>query len=437
MITGANERSSLMDNLGIIPGKRWLEILLLSVSDLVSFGFAIGLIAVARHLILHVPYSLVFDNPGIRTLVTLLLFILAIFVFRGLYPGWKRSSVVELRQIVEAITLAYLITSIIIFIDGTRIDFSRSVFILSWFFTVFILPIGRFIIRKFLSRFPWWGEPVVVIGTRERINDVALRLTGYLRLGLRPVIGLTVDGISTEEGNPSGEGNVIPILAWSQTRLEQILRAGIQTDILAIPSVNLREIQPKIFKELEHSFRETVFILDDDFFNFMMVQPLDIAGVQALLAKISYFDKIVLPLKYLFDIVIIIILIIPILVIGGLLALWILIDSPGPIFYRQQRIGRDQKSFRLLKFRTMVQNADEVLAKMLEDPNVHAEWEHYHKLKDDKRITRPGRWLRRTGLDELPQVINIFRGEMSLVGPRPYLHDEFEMCARGLPAGGR
>jgi Undecaprenyl-phosphate galactose phosphotransferase WbaP len=415
-----------MIDLEIRPGKRWLEILLLLASDLVGFGFAIGLVAITRHYIFHVQYSLVFDNPGVRTLFFLLLFLLAIFVYRGLYPGWKLSSVVELRQIVEAITLAYVTTSIIIFIQGKLTDFSRSVFILSWFFTIFILPIGRFLVRKLISRFPWWGEPVVVIGTMDRIREVALRLKENPRLGLRPVIGLAVDGIHAGEGNPSVERNVIPILAWSQKRLDQIQSAGLQTDILAIPLVDLREAHPKIFKKLENCFKETVFILSDDIFNFMLLQPFDIAGVQAILAKKSYYDKAVLPLKYLLDILIIVIFIIPILVIGGLLALWIRLDSPGPIFYKQQRLGRDQKPFWLFKFRTMLQNADDVLAKMLEDPNVRAEWEHYHKLKDDKRITRAGRWIRRMGLDELPQMINIILGEMSLVGPRPYLEAELE-----------
>jgi len=416
----------LMIDLVIRPGKRWLEILLLLASDLVGFGFAIGLVAIARHYLLHVQYSLVFDIPGVRTLLFLLLFMLTIFVSRGLYPGWKRSSVVELKQIVESITLAYIITSIIIFIQGKLIDFSRSVFILSWFFTIFILPIGRFLVRKMISRFPWWGEPVVVIGTMDRIREVALRLTENPRLGLRPVIGLAIGGIPAGEGNPSRKKNDIPILAWSQKRQEQIQAAGVQTDILAIPSVDLGKTHPKIFRQLERSFRETVFILSEEIFNFMLLQPLDITGAQAILAKITLFDKAALLFKHLIELIIIIIFIIPILVIGGLLALWIRIDSPGPIFYKQQRLGRNQKPFWAFKFRTMVQNAEEVLVKMLEDPNVRAEWEHYHKLKDDKRITRAGRWLRRIGLDELPQVINFILGEMSLVGPRPYLQTEFE-----------
>jgi Undecaprenyl-phosphate galactose phosphotransferase WbaP len=409
-----------MGDLQIVSGKRWLENLFLLASDLVSLGIAIGLVAVARHYLLHVPYALVFDIPGIRTLLILLLILLAILAIRGLYPGWKRSSVVELKEIVEAITLAYVITGIIIFIQGAGIIFSRSVFIFSWFFTVFLLPVGRSMVRKFIARFPWWGKPVVVVGSKKNVQEVVERLAKCPRLGLRPVIGLTVDGIPTKNNKST------PILPWSKKLLKQVQSAGIDTNILAIPSSDLHKDHPQIFRDLEISFQETVFILNDDIYSFMMSQPLDIAGLPAISSKRSLYDPAKLLLKRLIDILIVIIFFIPILMIGSLLALWIRIDSPGPIFYIQHRVGRAQKVFSLYKFRTMVQNADEVLAKMVEDPSVGKEWEHYHKLKNDRRITRAGRWLRRMGLDELPQVINILRGEMSLVGPRPYLQDELK-----------
>ncbi len=409
-----------MDDLKIVSGKRWLENLFLLASDLVSLGVAIGLVAVARHYLLHVPYALVFDIPGIRTLLILLLILLAILAIRGLYPGWKRSSVVELKEIVEAITLAYVITGIIIFIQGAGINFSRSVFIFSWFFTIFLLPVGRSMVRKFIARYPWWGKPVVVVGTKKNVQEVVERLAKCPRLGFRPVIGLTVDGI------PAKNYLSIPILPWSKNLLKQVQSAGIDTNILAIPSSDLHKDHPQIFRDLEISFQETVFILNDDIYSFMMSRPLDIAGLPAIYSKMSLFDPAKLLVKRLIDILIVIIFFIPILIIGSLLALWIRIDSPGPIFYTQQRVGREQKAFLVYKFRTMVQNADEVITKMVEDPSVRKEWEHYHKLKTDSRITRAGRWIRRMGLDELPQVINILRGEMSLVGPRPYLQDELK-----------
>lgn len=97
----------------------------------------------------------------------------------------------------------------------------------------------------------------------------------------------------------------------------------------------------------------------------------------------------------------------------------------GDAIFSHERIGRDGKSFKCLKFRTMVPNANEKLTALLEsDPDARAEWERDHKLTNDPRITRLGAFLRKTSLDELPQFINVLRGEMSLVGPRPITAEE-------------
>jgi len=102
-------------------------------------------------------------------------------------------------------------------------------------------------------------------------------------------------------------------------------------------------------------------------------------------------------------------------------------DGKNP-FYSQQRIGRDGKHFRLWKIRTMVPNADEVLAGYLaSNPEAKAEWDHHQKLKSDPRITKTGRILRKTSLDELPQLWNVLMGQMSLVGPRPMMVDQDDL----------
>jgi lipopolysaccharide/colanic/teichoic acid biosynthesis glycosyltransferase len=98
------------------------------------------------------------------------------------------------------------------------------------------------------------------------------------------------------------------------------------------------------------------------------------------------------------------------------IALWILLDDGGPVFFRQRRAGRDGVPFTMLKFRTMVTDAEQRLPELVDIATLD---QPAFKIQDDPRVTRSGRWLRRTSVDELPQLINVLRGKMSLVGPRP------------------
>ena len=125
----------------------------------------------------------------------------------------------------------------------------------------------------------------------------------------------------------------------------------------------------------------------------------------------------------------------------AVVALLIKISSPGPVFYKHKRIGLDGKEIWIWKFRTMAYNAETVLKQRLKkDPALQIEWEKNFKLKDDPRVTDIGRFLRRTSLDEIPQIWNVLKGEMSLIGPRPIVTeeialygDEFEIYKQVLP----
>jgi lipopolysaccharide/colanic/teichoic acid biosynthesis glycosyltransferase len=116
------------------------------------------------------------------------------------------------------------------------------------------------------------------------------------------------------------------------------------------------------------------------------------------------------------------------------IALAVVLESRGPLIFKHTRIGNGGRRFRLLKFRSMVTDADAVLARHLEaHPDQRAEWLARHKLKDDPRVTRIGRVLRRFALDELPQLINVLRGEMSMVGPRPIVEEEIPKYGSVFP----
>lgn len=114
-------------------------------------------------------------------------------------------------------------------------------------------------------------------------------------------------------------------------------------------------------------------------------------------------------------------------------AVWL--SSPGPAVFAQERVGRSGQTFKCLKFRTMYEGADDRLAELLAtDPEARREWLADHKLKTDPRVTPLGRTLRRLNLDELPQLINVLRGEMSIVGPRPVVPTEAVRYGDALPA---
>lgn len=128
--------------------------------------------------------------------------------------------------------------------------------------------------------------------------------------------------------------------------------------------------------------------------------------------------------KRLFDIVTVLAASVPILLTVALLALWVRRDG-GSAFFVQERVGENGKTFKLMKLRTMVPDAESVMAQHLDsDPIAKAEWDHHQKLRNDPRITLAGRILRKTSLDELPQLWNVLKGDMSLVGPRPMMLDQ-------------
>lgn len=129
--------------------------------------------------------------------------------------------------------------------------------------------------------------------------------------------------------------------------------------------------------------------------------------------------------KRLFDVAFSLSVLILFFPVSLLLALLIGISSPGPIFYVQERVGKDYKSFSCLKFRTMVENADDMLIDIMStSPQLREEFEDNFKIKQDPRITRIGKFLRLTSLDEFPQFWNVLKGDMSVVGPRPLVPEE-------------
>lgn len=130
-------------------------------------------------------------------------------------------------------------------------------------------------------------------------------------------------------------------------------------------------------------------------------------------------------IKRLVDVVIASVLAVPAIPISCVIALAIVLETRGPIFFVHTRLGKGRRPFRLWKFRSMRADADELLGRhFAQHPELLVEWEESHKLKNDPRITRVGRWLRRSSLDELPQLWNVLRGNMSMIGPRPIVEEE-------------
>lgn len=361
------------------------------------------------------------------------LFLLA-YSAAGLYPAVGMSPVEELRRIVLTTTLTYLALGAAIFLFREGETYSRGVFLLAWMFSLGSVQIGRWLVRTYCAHFKWWGYPVLILGagkTGEMVVQTLRRQPGF---GLKPVAVL--------DDNPEkrGEMHGVPILGPISVAPLLAQQREISYAIVAMPGVR-RDHLLKILERYGNTFPHLLMIPDLFGFASLWVDSKDMGGILGLEVR----QQLLLPgprwTKTLLDVSATLTLGTLLLPLILAIAIVVSIDSPGPIFYGQYRLGQGAHPFKAWKFRSMVMNADEVLSDYLDNhPEQRAIWERDHKLKDDPRVTRVGRFLRRTSLDELPQLWNVLRGEMSLVGPRPIVDKEiwryaekFELYTRVLP----
>lgn len=258
----------------------------------------------------------------------------------------------------------------------------------------------------------------MILTDSDKGNDITTHLLHHRKAGFRPVALLTSGGFQEgESGIIRGDLELASELARTH---------GLRTAILVFPSSSSSGLND-IVDQYCTDFRRLLVIPSFLSGIHIWVTSIDIGGNLGLEIMQNLLSPTSQIIKRVFDIVGSLLLVMILLPLFVLISIAILVNSPGPILYFQDRIGRRGKRFKMAKFRTMVHGAESELDMLLEkDESLREEWFTYQKLVEDPRITRVGRWLRRWSLDELPQVLNVIRGEMSLVGPRPMMANQVD-----------
>jgi Undecaprenyl-phosphate galactose phosphotransferase WbaP len=244
------------------------------------------------------------------------------------------------------------------------------------------------------------------------------RLLKSRRLGYVPVLILDYSLASADDYRG------IPVIHDTGVGPEIVRRFNIKMAIIAMSGISQEDLA-RLINYSVSAFRYNVLIPDFVSVANIWMSVRDFDGTLGFATTHRLRISWNLTIKRCLDIGLVIVggtVILPFLLV---IALLIKLSSPGPVLYKHRRLGQNGKELAVYKFRSMVANADEKLKAMLEaDPKLRAEWEVNFKLKDDPRITGIGKFLRRTSFDEFPQLINVIKGEMSLVGPRPVTQNE-------------
>lgn len=359
-----------------------------------------------------------------------------------------------------------------------------------WATTVALVPLARAFVRYKYAQRSWFGNPVIVLGAAKTGRLVIRTLRSQPSRGLKPVLlldddaakhgtlraslamnGLEVQSVniaaselirgsmlkasselSDSEPPPStrlaltsdrpardsvpppsmrapamfAEIEGVPLVGDLSIAKVLAERLKIQYAIIAMPGLESKKLL-RITERVGGAFSRMLVIPDLFGLGSIGVPAKDVGGILGIEVR----QQLLLPgprfAKRVLDLVLTIVGGVAILPIIVGLAILIVLDSRGGAFYWQNRLGRDGTQFRAFKFRTMHGDGEARLAQVLEnDAALRAEYKKFHKLRNDPRVTRIGRVLRKYSLDELPQLWNVLRGEMSLVGPRPYLEREIK-----------
>ncbi len=391
-----------------IASKPWLTCACLAMADAVGVCIAIGLI------------SMVFGNSGGRHFRLSEFFTLLVFVGMGLYPGYGVSPLKEFKLILTGTSVSSGLIGSFLFLENSGWVALDAVWF-GWGAATLSIIVCRNAARQLYRGKKWWGAPVVVFGSGATARRVVRHLQKHSAAGLR-LVAVLDDNL---HDFPEIHGSDVRLGRRSDATV-LALDCGVSHAIVALPHASGSEIRSLVRGEAK-LFRHLVVIPDLGGISSEWVEPRDFGGVLGLQIGQKHLHVGSQLLKRMFDLIIGSVVALIALPIILLVILLVRLTSAGPILYGQSRIGLDNVKFTAWKFRSMYQNADELLFRYLQaDPNLRREWERDHKLRRDPRITRVGAFLRKTSLDELPQLWNVLKGDMSLVGPRPIVTAEIQ-----------
>ncbi|MGH7491217.1 MAG: undecaprenyl-phosphate galactose phosphotransferase WbaP [bacterium] len=360
---------------------------------------------------------------------------LTICAILELYPGTGLNPIIELRRTCIATTLLFAIFFAASLVYDRKHAFV-SLLTTAYLLSILFVPLLRSFARSIFSRFRWWGQPVLIVGGITSKAAVCRHLVAHPRLGLRPIE--IIDDIKSLWKNGTLDASAVfgPLNGAS----EITHRDSVFWVIVALPEYSPTEVL-HIIKTHGSKFPHVLIVPDLDGLPTIWDHAQDWGGLPGIRIETSLLMPLPRLLKRAMDLLILIVSGIYTVPLLAIIALLIKLSSSGPIIYGQERIGLGGRRFRAWKFRTMMVDADKVLERYLAaDPRLRKEWEKNYKLRNDPRVTRIGRWLRMTSLDELPQLWNVLHGEMSLVGPRPIVEAEihrygesFDLYTKVLP----
>lgn len=337
-------------------------------------------------------------------------------------PAWGLGSVEELRRTQLLLLAVFAVAGIAVFFSRGAIPPSRIVYLVSYLFSAVCIPLARIPVKKALLATGRWGCPTVLYGKVGQVSGVieAFRTD--------PLLGYAPYGVFTDDLSVGAFIKDVPVLGRLADRTPAASVAIVPVTLAE--GFSLSETFDRVFS----GYQRVVLLPDIKADIFLWAVPRALGGLIGLEITSNLLNPLACIVKRGMDLLLIAVtapLWIPLLALITLLV-WVS-DRQNP-FFLQHRIGKANRSFCPVKFRTMRSNAEKELGLALAaDESLRTEWAQNCKLRNDPRVTKIGRILRRTSLDELPQVLNVLVGQMSLVGPRPlpdYHHDQLAESAR-------
>lgn len=361
---------------------------LLIVSDIITI-----LLSIFLAISLRTFFTIFFDLPKIdysylsfySVYVTLIIMFFYLGIYTKRYDFWH-----ETKLIVKACILSFLMLLASLALGQNAEFYSRSTLILIFIICSILLPISKLFLKKYLFKLGFWRKPAKVISDNAEFRNQLFEdyYLGYVRSsGLnRAVIFIDGESIDKDKLNRIIENNI------SNSR-----------EIIFTPVLNGYDFSNSYIYNIFNS-RTNIFSLENKL--------------------LSQTNQMIKGLLDYFIVLTSIIFWIPIL---GIIAIVIKMEDPkGAILFKQKRLGVNNKEFLCYKFRSMYSDQSFMEKWLAEHPEEKEYYDKYHKYMNDPRVTKVGAFLRKTSLDEIPQLLNVLTGDMSLVGPRPYMVTEKE-----------